>query len=44
MGETQVNSINNFSNKTNLEITQNLIKELNISEFKVLSKQTESFK
>ena len=40
MGETQVNSINSFfSNKTNLEITQNLIKELNISEFKVLSKQ-----
>ena len=40
IGETQVNSINSFfSNKINLEITQNLIKELNISEFKTSSKQ-----
>ena len=40
IGETQINSINSFfSNQTNLKITQNLIKELNISEFKVQSRK-----
>ena len=40
IGETQINSINNFfSNDTNVQITLNLIKELNIFEFKSISKK-----
>ncbi len=40
IGETQINSINNFfSNDTNVQITLNLIKELNIFEFKLISKK-----
>jgi DNA ligase (NAD+) len=40
IGETQINSIDNFfSNVTNTQITLNLIKELNIFEFKTISKK-----
>ena len=40
IGDTQINSLNSFfSNKINLKITQNLIKELNISNFQTQLKK-----
>ena len=40
IGETQIESLNNFfSDITNLKITEDLIKELNISDYKINSKE-----